>query len=300
MMFRHLEAFVETARTGSVTLAAETLLVTQPTVSGQLRELEEELGVPLFNRLPRGVELSEAGKRFLPRAKEILSARKKLLEEASDYKGLLLGTLELHASNVPGEYLLPVCIAHFKKAHPSLRIVMKIHDSRETIEAIQRGDAYLGVVGGSVEDPDLEFFPIWDDRIYLYGSAKAQFPETVTLQELAALPLVMREEGSASRLTVLGALKEAGLDLNAIEVVAELGSTTAVKKAVAAGIGASFLSEISALEELEAGLFRKIEVTGLPLIERRFYLVRHAKRELPPSARAFCEYALQKAASCFN
>ncbi|TLN16752.1 LysR family transcriptional regulator, partial [bacterium] len=87
MMFRHLEAFIETARAGSVTQAAETLLLTQPTVSGQLKELEEELGVVLFNRMPRGVELTEAGKRFLPRAREILVARRKLLDEASEYKG---------------------------------------------------------------------------------------------------------------------------------------------------------------------------------------------------------------------
>ncbi len=300
MMFRHLEAFIETARAGSVTQAAETLLLTQPTVSGQLKELEEELGVALFNRMPRGVELTEAGKRFLPRAREILVARRKLLDEASEYKGLLSGILEIHASNIPGEYLLPPCLALFKKKNQGLRIVLRIHDSRETIGRILCGDAALGIVGGDNEDPDLEFHPLWEDKIFLYAKADSALPDNISFDELGGVPLLMREEGSATRRAVEKALMQAGLSLPSLSVAAELGSTTAVKNAIGAGIGAAFLSEVAAASECERGVFRRVGVSGFGPIKRRFFLVRHKRRELSPASRAFCEFALASAAGRFS
>ncbi len=298
-MFRHLKAFVETAKQGSVTQAAETLLLTQPTVSGQLRELEEELGVTLFHRLPRGVELSEAGVRFLPRAKEILESRTRLLDEASEYNGLLRGNLEIHASNIPGEYLMPICVTEFKIQHPTLKISCRIHDSKETLEHISKGEAYIGIVGGKDDNPDLEYFPLWEDCLSFYVAADHECSSKITLEELSAMPIILREEGSASRKTSLAALAGEGLAFSDLNILTELGSTTAVKKALTLGIAGAFLSNIAADTEVAAGTLREVSLEGLAPIERRFYLVRNLKRELSPSARAFSEFALKKSAQCF-
>ena len=299
-MFRHLEAFVETAKMGSVTQAAEALFITQPTVSGQLRELEEELATVLFHRLPRGVELSEAGKRFLPRAIEILESRKKLLYEASEYNGLLRGTLEIHASNIPGEYLVPLCLSQFKDIHPSLRLICKVHDSAETIDKVASGEAYLGVVGTTDDNPDLEFIPLWEDRLELFTSTKnLKLPETITLEELSKAPLIIREEGSASRLEALRTLAEAGVELSKLNVLMELGSTTAVKMALTADVGAAFISTVAVEKEVAEGELRKVTVEGLAPVERRFYLVKNKRRELTPAARVFSEFALTRSAHCY-
>jgi len=301
MMFRHLEAFVETAKLGSVTQAAEALFITQPTVSGQLRELEEELGTVLFHRMPRGVELSEAGKRFLPRAVEILESRKKLLYEASEYNGLLRGSLEIHASNIPGEYLTPLCLAQFKELHPSLRLVCKVSDSAETIKKVESGEAYLGVVGTRVDNPDLEFIPLWDDTLELFTSTlNTKLPETISLKELKALPIIIREEGSASRRELLKTLVEVGISVKDLNIMLELGSTTAVKMALTSGSGAAFISSVAMEKEVLEGSMRRVAVEGMPPVERRFYLIKNKRRELSPAARVFSEFALKKSAHCYS
>jgi DNA-binding transcriptional LysR family regulator len=292
MTFRHLEAFVATARLASVTRAAESLFLTQPTVSGQIRELEVELGVTLFHRMPRGVELSEAGKLFLPHAVAVLDGRRKLTDEAADYLGLLKGTLEIHTSTIPGEYLLPSLLARFKRDHPALRLICLIHDSAATLEAVGRGEAYLGIVGRSREEPDLEFTPLWEDRLGLYAPPGRIGRARVSLRELADLPLVVREEGSATRKVMEDALTDAGLNPQAFHIVAELGSTTAVKEAVREGIGLSFLSEKAVHCEVEAGRLAEIEVEGFEPVRRRFYLVEDRRRELPPAARTFRTFLL--------
>ena len=210
MTFRHLEAFVTTARTGSVTLAAEELLRTQPTVSGQLKELEEELGVALFHRLPRGVEPTEAGHALLEQARALLDGRQQLLDGAAARLGLMQGELCIDASNIPGEYLLPPLLGRFKADHPDLRVICRIHDSRETIEHILNGDAYLGVVGNAEDDPDLEFLPLWEDRLDLYAAKDFRADEKMSLDELKELPLVVREEGSATRKAAEKALVNLG------------------------------------------------------------------------------------------
>jgi DNA-binding transcriptional LysR family regulator len=293
MNFRHLEAFVATAQSGSVTHAAEKLLRTQPTVSGQLKELEEELGVSLFHRLPRGVELTAPGRELLHRSQQILNERQKLLDEAAEHQGLLRGELVIHASNIPGEYLLPPLLGRFKKEHPGLRMVCRIYDSAGTIARVLGGEAGLGVVGRTVADPELEFTPLWSDRIELY-SAPGVFPEAIPAKEFAHLPLVCRVEGSATRRAVEKALGKLGATLSGDQLLAELGSTAAVKEALRAGVGAAFLSQVAAAPGLAAGTLERVKVTGLEPILRRFYLVEHKRRELSPAARAFKALLLEQ------
>ncbi|HSH70708.1 MAG TPA: LysR family transcriptional regulator, partial [Deferrisomatales bacterium] len=171
MTFRHLEAFVQVAEQGGFTRAADKLCLTQPTVSGQIKELEQQLGVSLFHRLPRVVELTEAGRLLLPRASELLASRDGLLEWAAAYRGLLWGRLMVHASTIPGEYFLPPLLAAFKGEHPELGISLSIHDSEAVLEQVRRGEASLGVVGKQVANGGLVFRPLWRDHIALYAGA---------------------------------------------------------------------------------------------------------------------------------
>jgi DNA-binding transcriptional LysR family regulator len=290
MTFRHLEAFLAVARTGCVTRAAEALFLTQPTVSGQLRELEEELGVELFHRLPRGMELSEAGNLFLLRARELLDGRTRLLDEAAQYRGLITGVLEIHASNIPGDHLLPSALARFHALHPQLRLRCRILDSAEVLRLVAAGEASLGVVGRAPQNPDLSSIPLWEDRVRLFAPNRGGVPDEIDLGELAGLPLVNREEGSGSRRVVEEALSAAGFDPASLRISVEVGSATAVREAVLAGLGYAFLSEVAAEREVAQGLLKPVGVRGLPPVNRRFHLVYSVAQRLSPAALAFREF----------
>ena len=289
MTFRHLEAFVQVARQGGFTRAADKLCLTQPTVSGQIKELEQELGVSLFHRLSRAVPLTEAGELLLPRALELLGAREGLLERAAAYRGLLWGRLTVHASTIPGEYFLPPLLAAFKGDHPEIRLTLHIRESEAVLDQVRRGEAALGVVGKQIANGGLVFRPLWRDHIALYGGGGGAVPRRLEVGDLRQVPLVLREEGSGTRRAVEGALQTLGVSLDECAVVAEFGSTTAVKQAVAAGLGAGFLSDVSVAAEMASGTLRRVEVAGFEPISRRFFAVWDPERAPSPAVARFRE-----------
>jgi len=289
MNFRHLEAFVGVARLGGFTRAADALYLTQPTVSGQVKELEQELGVSLFNRLPRSVELTEAGRLLVGEAKSILVARDRLLEQASAYLGLLSGRLVVHASTIPGEYLLPRHLAAFKRSHPEVGVSLRVGSSGNVLDLVVRGDADLGVVGEKDDALGLSYAPLWSDRVALYAAATFPVAEPISAERLQALPLILREEGSGTRKAVDQALAEVGIAAGSLNVVAEFGSTSAVKQAIQEGLGAGFLSELATGAEVTAGTLRVLNTGGFLPVRRRFYAAWDGQRSLSPAASAFLE-----------
>jgi DNA-binding transcriptional LysR family regulator len=297
MTFRHLEAFIQVALQGGFTRAADKLCLTQPTVSGQIKELEQELGVSLFHRLPRVVQLTEAGELLLPRARELLGSRESLLEWVAAYRGLLWGRLTVHASTIPGEYLLPPLLAAFKREYPEILLTLRIQDSGEVLEQLRRSEAALGVVGKQDNAGGLEFRPLWQDRIALFAACKAPTGPRLGLDDLRREPVVVREEGSGTRRAVEGALKSQGLPMSDLNVVSEFGSTTAVKQAVAAGIGVGFLSDVSVGTELTAGTLREVAIDGLPPLTRRFYVAWDPDRALSPACERFRDFLLASSSS---
>ena len=284
MNFRHLEAFVAVARQGGFTRAADRLCLTQPTVSGQIKELEEELGLTLFHRLPRTVELTEAGKHLLPRAEEVLRARDRLLEAAAAHRGLVVGTLQVHASTIPGEYLLPAFLARFKREHPGVRVVLRVADTADVVRRVQNGEAEIGVVGERGDGDGLAYQKLWRDRVGLFAPAGWNLPPVVPPRALEGLPVVLREAGSGTRRAVERAL---GPRMRGLRVVAEFGSTAAVIEAVRAGIGAGFVSERAAAAWVEAGRIDAVAVEGVLPVERWFWAVWDPRRTPGPAATAF-------------
>ncbi|GAB4256454.1 LysR substrate-binding domain-containing protein [Deferrisoma sp.] len=293
MTFRHLEAFVAVAREGGFTRAAERLCLTQPTVSGQIRELEEDLGLELFHRLPRAVELTDAGKALLPKALDVLAARDRFAQEAAALRGVVAGELAVHASTIPGEYLLPPVLARFKAEHPGVRVVLEVADTSEVLRRVEAGEAGVGIVG-SEAGGDLLSEPLWGDRIVLLVPAGWPVADRIAPEDLGDLPLVAREPGSGTRRTVEAALGDRRVHPR---VVAELGSTTAVLEAVKAGLGAGFVSERAAAEALASGRVRSVAVDGVVPVSRRFLAVWHPRRALGPAARALLEILREEAGS---
>jgi DNA-binding transcriptional LysR family regulator len=163
--FQHLETFCRVADLKSFSKAADDLFLTQPTVSGHILSLEHSLSLRLFDRTGREVRLTKAGGVFLQYASKILSARKDLLNALSEYSQGIRGELSLGASTIPGEYLLPKLVGHFKKEHPHFTFSLKIADTKEIVNWVLQGDVEFGMIGGKVNLHSLDYEKYGEDEI---------------------------------------------------------------------------------------------------------------------------------------
>ncbi len=285
---RKLEALVAVVETGSFSRAAEKIHLTQPTISGHIKALEEYFGLRLFDRHTRSVNPTRAGRLLYDYAKKLLLLYRELEREMAYFKGEKVGKLDLGGSTIPGQYILPQLIADFRKAYPGISVFLKVGDTKEIIEKVREGELEIGMVGAQEEDPELVFEACCEDEIVLIAAAQNRFSR-VSLEELPELPLIAREPGSGTWRTALKALEEKGLSPQKLTLVAEMGSTEAVKQAVKAGLGLAFVSRKAVEEELSRHEIQILPLKGLR-IRRHFFLVYPARRTLSPPAQAFLNF----------
>lgn len=292
---RLLEIFCRVYAERSFSRAAKGLRLTQPTISAHVKELEESLGTPLFNRLGREIEPTEAGRQLYEHAREIVELKRTVVEKMANFLGRVEGVLTVGASSVPGECLLPRLMTGFHAAHPSVRARLRISDTAETLEDLRHGDIELGVVGAMTADADLRFEPLASDTLVLAVPGGKGIPGPVSLREVRELPLLLRETGSGTRTALEEALARKGMTLDQFNVAAELGSLGAIKEAVKHGYGVSFVSDLAIVSEREAGMLRTVDVNGLGTIRRTYYTVVSGRRALSPLTRAFLDYVRESA-----
>jgi len=257
----------------SFTRAARQLYMSQPAISFQIKSLEESLGATLFLRGDKKATLTEAGQMLYPEARQMLRHYQKIKEGLAELKGLKTGHLLVGASTIPGEYLLPLLIGGFKKLHPGIRVTLRVAGSGEVDRWLKEREIDLSVTGAPVNGEGVTCRPWLEDELVLIVPPEHSLAEreTLTVEELLAQPLILREPGSGTRRTLEGRLKEQGYTLENGNVVMELGSTRAVVTAVQAGIGVSIVSVWAVREPLALGRIRRVALTGLDL-KRRFYL----------------------------
>jgi DNA-binding transcriptional LysR family regulator len=294
---RQLEIFVKVAELGSFSKAADALFLTQPTVSEHIRTLEDELGVRLLDRLGRGAAVSKGGALLLSYAQRILALSREARQAMESFQGRMSGELLVGASTIPGEYILPALIGRFKEKFPDIAITLLIGDSQAVTEWVLDGRAEIGVVGARSSHRAIEYRELLPDDIVLIVSAAHPWHgrKQVTIEELRAEPLLLRERGSGTRAALETALEAAGADLAGFRVVGEMGSTQAIKQAVKAGVGVSLLSRRAVEEECRAGSVWCLRVKDLK-ISRAFYLATHRERSRSPLAEAFRAFVEAEAA----
>lgn len=291
MDLRRLEVFVKVAELGSFSRAAETLFLTQPTVSEHIRALEDELGVRLLDRLGRGAAPTPAGHLLLGYARRVLGLAREAQQAVDQFLGRLSGELVVGGSTIPGEYLLPALIGRFKAKYPEILVSLLIGSSRDVSEWVEDGRVEAGVVGAPPASRAVESRELMTDELVVAVSAEHPWAtrKAVTLADVRAEPLVLRERGSGSRAALERALAEVGLDLGAFRVAGTMGSTQAVKQAVRAGIGITLISKRAVEDECRAKLIACLTVRDLR-VERAFYLVTHRDRSRSPLAQAFLAF----------
>jgi DNA-binding transcriptional LysR family regulator len=290
MTIRQLEVFLGVAHAKSFSRAAERIHLSQPTLSEHMRELEEELGVRLFVRHPRSVSLTEAGRVFGDYATRVVATLAAGRRALAELDGLQRGSLVVGASTTPGTYVLPALIARFREIYPGITVALRIANSRIVEERVRDGEADVAVIGGHILGPGERCVAAGIvDELQLIAGAKHPIGARISRAKLARAPLLIREEGSATRQVTERALREAGMT---VRPAMELDHTETIKRAVMAGLGIAFVSRYAIEDEVRAKRLRLVAVDRLK-IRRHFHVIHDERRPLSASARAFVEF-LQK------
>lgn len=288
MDLRRLEIFAKVAELGSFSRAAQALSLTQPTVSEHVRALEDELGVQLLDRLGRGAAPTRVGQLLLGYAQRMLTLSREARQAIDQFQGRLSGELIVGGSTIPGEYVLPMLIGQFKAKQADISIVLLIGDSRQVSEWVEDGRVELAIVGARPAQRTLEARELMSDELVVVVPAEHDWArrQTVSLADVQAEPMVVRERGSGSRAALERALDDAGTSLAAFRIVGEMGSTQAIKQAVRAGLGISLISKRAVEDECTAGLVVCLKIARVD-VRRAFYLVTHRDRTRSPLGLAF-------------
>lgn len=291
MNLKQLEAFLWVAELQSFTKAARQLYMSQPAVSFQIKALEEDLQVELFQRGDKKVLLTEAGKLMYPQAKKMIRYYHKIKASIDDLKGLKTGHLVIGASTIPGEYIMPLLIGEFKKRYPGIQITLKVAGSGQVSRWVQDREIDLGIIGVPVAYEGIDCLPWLEDRLILIVHSSHHWADisAIKISDLKTEPMILREQGSGTRRTLEQKLKEHNILLEKIPCGMELGSTRAVITAVEAGLGVSIVSYCAVREALELGKVKEIKVVGLDL-DRYLYQVRQNQGRGGFAIAAFTEF----------
>jgi DNA-binding transcriptional LysR family regulator len=288
MTLKQLEVFVAVADTSSFSRGAEKTCITQSTASQHIQGLEEELGIRLFDRGRGGALLTEAGKLFYGRARKILSECDESRSAVRRFLGMEDVVLKVGASNIPGTCLIPAALGRFQAACPRVRLEVSQGDSRSVVRQLVDEEIELGFIGGRYDDERIHFEEMGQDTIVCAVSRNRNdsAKKSLSQAELCKVPLVVREQGSGTQKAVYEALAKTWINRESLRVVAVLGSSEAVKRALLEGAGYAFVSSMSIGEELDSGSLQTVRIPGLTIM-RKFYAAYRSGRELSPAATAF-------------
>lgn len=260
--------------------AAEELLLTQPAVTQQIKALEDEYGVSLFDRSGGRITLTSSGKALLPyaeRLKELSDEASASVAHASGKQG---GQLALGASQTIGQYLLPNLVAGFLRDNPRVQISAISGNTDEILEALAARRIQLALIEGPGMRKDIHIEPFMEDQMVLVVPASHEWADhEVDLIALADAPLLMREFGSGSRRVIENALVQAGLKRKDLKTRMELDSTEGLLSAVEAGLGVTFVSRWAVRNQLTLGTLKLARVRGLKL--SRMFSIAYARGPAP-------------------
>lgn len=288
MTLHQLKIFLAVARQRSFTLASEELHLSQPDVSLHIRELEEEIGLNLFERVGRKIPLTQAGEVLREQANRIFAQLRETEQALGELKGLMRGSLLIGASTTIGMYLLPQALTDFRRRFPGIKVHLKIANTQEVERLVGGMEVDVGFTGGVLTpSKELKVETYLEDELVLILSPKHPLAKkrNVRLSDLAQETFILREAGSATRQVFEQALRGQKVE---IEIGMELDSTEAIKWAVTEGLGVSVVSKYAVKKEVKVSLLSMKRIQGLRL-HRPLHIVYHGQRHLPPAARAFLE-----------
>jgi DNA-binding transcriptional LysR family regulator len=273
--------------------AAEHLFLTQPAVTLQIKALEDDLGIRLFDRAANRVSLTPQGSLLLVYAKKIAALVSQAKQELGSEDGKVSGELSLGVSTTIAQYVLPRLLGAFLDEHPRVQFSLHSGNTDEIVHLLLDNKLSLGLIEGPARDRGIHTEPFMQDELVLI-MPRAFASDRMSHDQLLASNLLMREQGSGSRRVVELALEHAGLKLKSFKHVMDLDSTEAIKSAVEVGLGVGFVSRWAISKELELGALKVVDVPGLK-IARHFSLISRTGPEPQGPAAAFRTFAMERA-----
>jgi DNA-binding transcriptional LysR family regulator len=252
------------------------------------------LGLKLLDRLGRRVVPTKAGMLLYKHALNLLEMKRLACAEMEDFVGIRRGEVRIGGSTIPGEYILPRVLGLFGRKNSLITVTLDIADSAEIESRVLEGQLELGVIGRKTSHRSLATNPLWQDELVIAVPPGHRWAkrEEVTLEELANEPFILRESGSGTLKTLDDYLRSAGLEgIGSLRIIARLGTSTAVKEGIKAGLGVSILSSLAMSTEFESGILKQLKVKGLRMT-RSFYLVRDRRRTPSPLCKAFIDFLI--------
>ena len=270
---RRLQVFHTVARLLSFTRAAEALHTTQPAVTFQIRQLEEYFNTRLFDRTHNRIALTEVGKQVYEYSEKIFEYYVQMENTVKEMTGEISGVLMIGASTTIAEYLLPVLLGDFKMKYPEVHIRLSVSNTEEIVSMLENNAIDLGMVEAPVNNKNLVVELCRLDQLVaiIPPNHPLATHKTVSVNELVTYPYISREEGSGTRDVITEYFNQAGLSFEELNIVMELGSSEAIKGAVAADMGVSILSHAAIHKDLQLSLLKKISLE--PPLERPFSFV---------------------------
>lgn len=289
MDFKQLESFIAIAKYNSFSKAARELYLTQPTLSNHIQNLESELGLLLFDRKGKTIELTSAGKTFKDHAIEIIKKRDSAVFTINDIIGKFDGLLELPSSSVPEEFVLPDLISGFSTQYPGIKFKIHHLDSQDVLESIGDNKYSMGFIG-SKPSSEFESIKVFEDSMVLIGPKTSGVSRSsITFDEILELPLIMREEGSGSGKIFSKELSNRKKSISDLDIVVITENFSVAKSLVAKNVGYAFIPSSSAKS---ISLDSNICIYDISDINtnRAFYFIVQKKAVLTPIEIKFLDF----------
>ena len=281
--YHKLKIFKVVADLKSFSKASELLFLTQPTITQQIKKIENYLGITLFKREKNGVYLTREGKEFYKYVERILEDYRLLEEKISDLKLQKNSSLFIGASSTIGEYLLPDLLSEFYKKNEFIKINLFIGNSKEVEEGILSKSFYIGLVEDEIISSKFNKHKFFEDEIVLIASTKNKIKDSINLEKLKDLKIIFREKGSGTRNIVQKFLKEKNIS---VLPTMEVGSSKAIAKIVENSNLLGFVSSLVVEDKIKEKKLKIVKIDNLS-IKRNFYYITQKNINLPPVERDF-------------
>lgn len=289
--FRQLSVFESVARHLSFSRAAEEMHLTQPAVSMQIKQLEENVGLPLFEQLGKKIFLTEAGRELHHYSRVIAQQLREAESVLAELKGLERGKLNISVVST-ANYFAPQLLAKFCAIHPMVKVSLNVGNRESVLKQLDDNEIDLAILGTPPEGIDVQAYPFMENRLVIIASSDHPLAgeKSIPAFLLQNEAFVMREQGSGTR---LAAEKYFSSHHVSVKTAMEMSTNEAVKQAVQAGMGLGILSLDTVKLEVETGRLKILDVEGFPII-RHWYLVHRKQKRLSGIAQAFKDFLLSK------
>lgn len=294
---RQLDTFLEVARDLSISQAAEKMHVTQPAVSMQMRQLEDAVGVPLYEQMGRKIRLTEAGEDFQQYAIAAIGQLKQMEDAMAQRRGLKKGRVELAIVST-AKYFVPMLLVKFRKRFPDIDVVLHIHNRENIVKLLNRNEIDLIIMGRAPDNLDCAATAFATNPMGVISAPEHPLSRrrSAPLSILNNQEFVARESGSGTRQAMERLFAEHQIQA---KIVMEMPSNETIKQAVMAGMGLSFLSLRTIRHELASGHLVRLDIEGLPLI-KHWYVTHLNSKRLSPATEALKTFFIEEAGSLIN